>query len=123
MANYMQQGLSDEISINIFKYVTFPLSLILTCKNWYNISNDHMARAEWIVNQYGRAHALFHSIRLGPKFINLAVTKAIITNGAIIYGYFIQRLLLHFGKMDQLLNKLKTEHNATNNQNGRITQQ
>lgn len=116
ISNFMQLGLSNEILINIFKFVKFPLYLILTCKSWYNISSDHMVRAEWIVYQYGRAHALFHAIRLGPKFINLSVVKAIITNDAIISSYFIQRLLLHFGQLDQQLEILKMEHNA-NNQN------
>ncbi|CAG8571067.1 15783_t:CDS:2, partial [Cetraspora pellucida] len=114
--NFMQLGLSDEILINIFKFVRFPLNLILTCKSWYNISSDHMVRAEWIVYQYGRAHALFYAIRLGSNFINSSVAKAIVTNGAIISSYFIKRLLLHFGKFDQQLETLKMEHNV-NNQN------
>ncbi|CAG8513196.1 7347_t:CDS:2 [Cetraspora pellucida] len=114
--NFMQLGLSDEILINIFKFIRFPLNLILTCKSWYNISGDHMVRAEWIVYQYGRAHALFYAIRFGPNFINLYVAKAIVTNGAIISSYFIQRLLLHFGKADQQLETLKMDHNI-NNQN------
>ncbi|RIB13269.1 hypothetical protein C2G38_2198339 [Gigaspora rosea] len=123
ISNFMQLGLSNEILINIFKFVKFPLNLILTCKSWYNISCDHMVRAEWIVYQYGRAHALFHAIRLGPKFINLSVVKAIITNDAIISSYFIQRLLLHFGQLDQQLELLKMEHNANNQNISNVRQQ
>ncbi|CAG8791692.1 5536_t:CDS:2, partial [Cetraspora pellucida] len=68
------------------------------------------ARADWIICQYGRAHAL-HAIRLGPSFINLPVTKAIVAKKAILSRYFVQKLLINFGKPDQQLLKLKIAYN------------
>ncbi|CAG8510552.1 2207_t:CDS:2 [Gigaspora margarita] len=55
-----------ELLTNIFINVSSPLNLILTCKDWYNIFNDDSTRAEWVVYQCGRAHALYHAIRLDP---------------------------------------------------------
>ncbi|CAG8730375.1 9118_t:CDS:2 [Cetraspora pellucida] len=109
---YFQHRLVDEISIIIFKYVESPMNLMLTCKNWYKISIDQQARAKWIIYKYGHAHALFYAIKLGPNFINLPVARAIIANKAIISRYFIQRLLLHFGKLDNDLVTLKMEYNS-----------
>ncbi|RIB25091.1 hypothetical protein C2G38_2166822 [Gigaspora rosea] len=43
---YIQYRLVDEILINIFQYVEFPLNIILTCRNWYKISIDQQARAK-----------------------------------------------------------------------------
>src|SRR6185437_7033394 len=69
-------NLADEILINIFKFIFWPKSFALACKRFSAITRDDQARAEWIIYQYGRAHALFHAIRLGPTFINLSVAKA-----------------------------------------------
>ncbi|CAG8713914.1 15315_t:CDS:2 [Cetraspora pellucida] len=109
--SHFQHGLVDEISIQIFQYVESPLNLMLTCRHWYKISIDQQARAKWIIYKYGHAHALFYAIKFGQNFINLAVVRAIIANKAIISRYFVQRLLLHFGKFDKDLVALKMEYN------------
>ncbi|CAG8475304.1 21136_t:CDS:2 [Cetraspora pellucida] len=108
---YMNE-LSDEIKIRIFKFVQFPLCLLLTCKRWYYISMDCQARGEWIVYSYGKAHALFHAIRLGPNFINVGVVQIIIAKDGIISRYFIQRLLMHFGSYDQTLLDMKRDYSS-----------
>ncbi|CAG8593264.1 10566_t:CDS:2 [Cetraspora pellucida] len=109
--SHFQHGMVDEISIQIFQYVESPLNLMLTCRHWYKISFDQQARAKWIIYKYGHAHALFYAIKFGQNFINLAVVRAIIANNAIISRYFVQRLLLHFGKFDKDLVALKMEYN------------
>lgn len=45
-------------AIEFFKFVHTPLPLILTNRQWYTISKDPHARFEWLINKYGRAHAL-----------------------------------------------------------------
>src|SRR2546425_972718 len=52
-----------------------------------------------------------HAVRLGPTFIDIPVCQTLITRKVIISRYFAQRLLMHFGKYDQKLIKLKIEHN------------
>ncbi|CAG8605691.1 21791_t:CDS:2 [Cetraspora pellucida] len=80
----------------------------------FNISGDYLMRTEWLLFQYGSFRALFHAIRLDPTFINLSVARAIISKGAILSRYFVQRLLVQFGRYDQQLIKLKTINNARN---------
>src|SRR2546421_279944 len=100
------------VEINIFKYVNSTLNLDLTCRNWPAIAKDPYAKAEWLITRYGRAHALFHAVRLGPTFTDILVYQALIAKKVITSRYFLQRLLTHFGKYDQKLIELKIEHNV-----------
>ena len=102
----------DEIKINIFKYVDHSLNLALTCRNWSVIAKDPHAKSEWLLVHYGKAHALFYAVRLGPTFIDIPVCQILIARKVFISRYFIQRLLMHFGKFDQKLIELKMEHNV-----------
>ena len=106
------QNFEYEIKINIYKYVYSPLNLALSCRNWSVISKDPYAKTEWLLVRYGKCHALFHAVRLGPTFIDIPVCQTLITREVPISRYFIQRLLMHFGKYDQNLIELKIEHNV-----------
>src|SRR6266542_976139 len=106
------QSLYDEISIEIFKYIRTPISFVVTNRKWYSISQDPHARAEWLIYKYGKAHALFHAVRLGNSFITEEVIQALLSKNVILSRYFIQRLLMHFGTYDEKLIKLKVEHNV-----------
>src|ERR1043166_5354543 len=75
-------------------------------RNWSIIAKDPYAKSEWLIVYYGKAHALFHAVRLGPTFIDIPVCQTLIARN------FIQRLLMHFGKYDQKLIELKIEHNV-----------
>ncbi|PKY46703.1 hypothetical protein RhiirA4_461642 [Rhizophagus irregularis] len=101
-----------ELNIEFFKFVSTPLPLILTNRQWYTISKDPHARAEWLINKYGRAHALLHAVRLGNSYITPEVIQALLSRKAILYRYFVQRLLMHFGNYDEKLIELKIEHNV-----------
>ncbi|CAB5188271.1 unnamed protein product [Rhizophagus irregularis] len=104
------QSLYDELSIEIFKYITTPMSLILTSRKWYAISQDPHARAEWLIYKYGKSHALFYAIRL-DSFITLDVVQALLARNVVMSRYFVQRLLMYFGNHDQRLIELKVEYN------------
>src|SRR4051812_25950412 len=104
------EALSNEIRIEIFKFGN-TTSLSMTNHKWYAISQDPHARAEWLIYKYGRAHALFHAVRLGGSFITEDVVQTLLAKGAIISRYFIQRLLMHFGSYDEKLIELKIKHN------------
>src|SRR5437764_443779 len=101
-----------KIKINIFKYVNHPLNLVLTCRNWSVIAKDPYAKTEWLIIRYGKAHALFHAVRLRSTFIEIPVCQTLITRKVMISRCFVQRLLMHFGKHDQKLIELKIEHNV-----------
>ncbi|PKY17562.1 hypothetical protein RhiirB3_522092 [Rhizophagus irregularis] len=45
--------------------------LALTCRNWSAISKDAYAKTEWLLVRYGKSHALFHAVRLGPTFMDI----------------------------------------------------
>ncbi|EXX55878.1 uncharacterized protein OCT59_010613 [Rhizophagus irregularis] len=107
------QSLYDELRINIFKYVITPSSLVVTNREWFAISQDPHAKAEWLINKYGKAHALFHAVRL-RNFMTDNVVQALIARDAIISRYFVQRLLMHFGTIDEKLTKQKIEYNVHN---------
>src|SRR5436190_14541552 len=96
------QNFEYEIKINIFKYVTFPLNLALTCRNWYVIVKDPYAKSEWLIAHYGKAHALCHAVNLGSTFIDIPVCQTLIARSVVISRYFIQKLSIH-GKFDQHL--------------------
>ncbi|CAG8555186.1 9308_t:CDS:1, partial [Scutellospora calospora] len=93
-------------------YVKCPLNLILTCNDWHDIAKNNDAKAEWVICNYGRAHSLFHAVRLGPSFIDQTVAHAIITKGGILTRYFMQRLLVNYGSYDIKLIELKITHNV-----------
>src|SRR5688572_18223780 len=98
------QNFKYEIKINIFRYVKYPLNLALTCRAWSVIARDPFAKSEWLTVRYGKAHTLFNAARLGPTFISdIPVCQTLLTRNALISGYFVQRLLMHFGKYDQRL--------------------
>ncbi|CAG8775830.1 12554_t:CDS:2, partial [Cetraspora pellucida] len=90
--NYFH-GLPIETMINIFIHVESPKNLATSCKQWSIIARDHHAKAEWIIHKFGLAHCLFHSIRLGSTFINVAVAQTIILKGGILSRYLIQWLI------------------------------
>src|SRR5436190_18043448 len=106
------ESLIDEIRIEIFKYVENPLSFSLTDRKWNEVSRDPHARAEWLIFKYGRAHALFHAVRLGNNFTTIEVVQALLSRNVIFSRYFVQRLLMHFGSYDEELIELKIEHNV-----------
>src|ERR1044072_8240078 len=101
------QSLFNDIRIEIFKFVNIPISLVITDRTWYTISKNPRARTEWLIYKYGRAHALFHAVRL-KGFITEDVVRALLAKGAIISRYFIQRLLMHFGTYDEKLIEFKS---------------
>ena len=103
------EHLVDEIMINIFKYVNYPLNLALTCRNWSIITKDPYAKTEWLIEHYGKGHALFHAVRLGLTFIDMTVCQSLIERKVMTSRYFIQILLKHFRIYSEKLIKLKIE--------------
>src|SRR3954454_8551177 len=109
-------SLHVELKIEIFKHIDIPFSLILTNRSWYLISQDSYTRANWLIYKYGRAHALFHAVRLGKNFVSMNVVRSLLGKGAIISRYFIQRLTSQFGTLDQQLIKMKAQYNGNYNE-------
>ncbi|CAG8635408.1 3885_t:CDS:1 [Funneliformis mosseae] len=105
-------SLYDELNIEIFKHIPTPINLLVSSRKWHNISQDPHARAEWLIYKYGRAHAIFHAVRLGNGFITEKVIHLLLKK-AILSRYLIQRLLKHFGIDEKLITLpyLKVVHN------------
>jgi hypothetical protein len=114
------QNFEPKIKINIFKYIKSPLNLALTCRNWYVIAKDPYAKTEWLIARYGKAHALFNAVRLGPTFIDISVCQTLIARNIVISRCFIQSLLTHFGKYDQRLIEFKMEYDGVHHDTDRI---
>src|SRR6266498_3399673 len=106
------QSLYDELNVEIFKYVSTPISLIVTNCKWRDISQDPHARVEWLIYKYGIAHALFHAVRLGNTFLTLEVVRTLLHKKIIFSRYFLQRLLMHFGNYDERLLQLEEQHHV-----------
>lgn len=105
------ESLSSELKVEIFKYVSRPMSLILINRNWYSTSQNPHARAEWLIYKYGRAHVLFHAIRLG-NFASVEVVQTLLAKKAIISRYIVQRLMMQFGTYDQRLIEMRIKYNT-----------
>lgn len=115
--------LPDTIKENIFIFTPKPLFLILLDKKWYEISCESRIRAKWVIQNYGKANALFHAIRFGEHFISMELVIFLITEEKVILSrYLAQRLLLQFGKTDDTLIELKFRNdvNITINNNNII---
>jgi hypothetical protein len=104
------ESLCNELKVEIFRYVTTPMSLVLLNRNWHSTSQDCHARAEWLIYKYGRAHALFHAIRLN-NFVTVEVVQVLLAKKAIISRYFVQRLTMQFGSYDPKLIEMRTKYN------------
>ena len=104
--------LYNELRVEVFKYTKTPISLLLTNRDWYALSKDPHVRAEWLIYKYGKAHALFHAIRLAGTFTTLDVIRSLLAKNVIVSRYFIQRLLMQFGCFDQKLIDLKLMYSA-----------
>ena len=105
-------SLIDELCILTIKFVPTPISLIVTNRKWHAISRDPHARAEWLIYKYGKSHALFNAVRFGDGFITEEVVQSLLSKGATLSRYFVQRLLMHFVTYDERLIELKIEHNV-----------
>ncbi|CAG8437507.1 12659_t:CDS:1 [Acaulospora colombiana] len=114
------QNLIIELKVLIFEHTTNILDLGVTCKAWAKVIQDPHARAKWLIKKYGKSYALFHAVRLGPKFINAEVVQSLLSNKASLSRYFIQRLLLHFGEYDSKLTELKAKHNVCTAETNKI---
>jgi len=117
----------NKITKKIFTNVKTSLSLVLINKKWYKRSKEPKLRTKWIINKYGKLHALFHTIRYGNDFISLELVDILIKENVIFSRYLAQRLLLQFGQTDEILIRLKLQHednsdnNNINNNNQKIS--
>src|SRR5437763_13622747 len=116
------QNFEYEIKINIFKYANSPLylALTLTCRIWSVIAKDPYSKAEWSIKCYGKAYALFHTVRLGATFIDITIYRDLIARDIVLSRYFIQRLSVQFGKYDQRLIEYKIERSVNHLDSDRI---
>ncbi|RIA80641.1 hypothetical protein C1645_838327 [Glomus cerebriforme] len=106
------ENFEKTIKINIFKYVDNPMNLVLSCRTWSDVAKDFRAKAEWLLNQYGKIDAFFHAVRFGPPFIDIDVCRVLVSRNAIFSGYFIDKLLKHFGSRDPKLCAFEEEYNV-----------
>src|ERR1043166_6619346 len=82
-----------KIKFIIFKYVNSLSNLALACRNWSVIAKDPDIKFEWLIIHYGRVRALFHAVRLGPTFIDIAVCQTLIVRKVITSRYFVYSLI------------------------------
>ncbi|CAG8834075.1 4523_t:CDS:1, partial [Cetraspora pellucida] len=107
--------LPDELLIKIIKRIVILNHMIIVCKRFYTIISDHQFKADWIIFRFGKTHALFYAVNLGPSFINIKVVEAIICKGGNFSRYFIQRLHTVVGFFDKDLLKHKIRHRTAAN--------
>src|SRR6185312_14766497 len=100
-----------ELKLEIILHLRNPTVLAKCSHEWNSIVNLPSTKAKWLIFRHGRTHALFHAVRMGEPFINLDVVECLFAQKAHISRYFIQRLVLGFGKYDSRLIDLKLTHN------------
>ena len=59
-----------------------------------------MQNFEWLLVHYGKAHALFHAVRLGPTFIDIPVCQILIARKTIILRYSQNRIERYIIQLD-----------------------
>ncbi|CAG8813734.1 20539_t:CDS:1 [Cetraspora pellucida] len=109
MIDYITK-IPSELLSKILKYNKILIDLMLTCKIFLNIIKDNQFKMNWLFFHFGKSHALFHTVRLGPNFINVDLANMIVEKIGIS-RYFIQRLALRFSLYDKKLLELKLQHN------------
>ena len=103
--------LAPEIKVEIILYLSNPTSLAKCSREWNRIVNSPVTKSMWLIGRYGKTHALFHAVRMGEPFINVDVVECLFAQKAHLSRYFIQRVMLGFGKYDSRLIDLKLTHN------------
>ncbi|CAG8632841.1 4932_t:CDS:1 [Paraglomus brasilianum] len=107
--NYLD-GLAPEIKVEIIFHLSNPTPLARCSHAWYAAVNSPATKARWLTYRYGKTHALFHAVKMGEPFINVDVVECLFAQKAHLSRYFIQRLMLGFGKYDSRLIDLKLAH-------------
>ncbi|CAG8846574.1 32554_t:CDS:1, partial [Racocetra persica] len=95
------------IEQSIFIMIHNPLSIICAARTWYDISCSHTTRAKWLIFHHGKSHALFNTVKKGPKFLIYDQLKALFSLNILPSRYFVQRLILVFGQVDGDLVNMK----------------
>nr|CAG8465362.1 7703_t:CDS:1 [Entrophospora candida] len=85
------KSLPPELLIEVYIYNEFPLSFILINKHIYELCMSPIAKAKWILRNFGKTHALFHAIRLGKPFIMDDIITSLLKLKANFSRYFLQR--------------------------------
>ena len=67
-----------ELFIEVYKHIRYPISLILTNKEFHHLCVDPVAKSIWALANFGRIHVLFYAISLGKTFITVDVVKTLL---------------------------------------------
>ncbi|CAG8639211.1 2414_t:CDS:1, partial [Paraglomus brasilianum] len=103
-------GLATELKAEVILHLGNPIPLARCSRAWYATVNSPVTKSKWLISRYGETHALFHAVRMGDPFINVDVVECLFAQKAHLSRYFIQRLILGFGKYDSRLIGLKLAH-------------
>jgi len=104
-------GLAPELKVQVILCLDNPIPLAQCSHDWYAIVNSPATKSMWLISRYGKTHALFHAVRMGEPFINVDVVECLFAQKVQLSRYFIQRVMLGFGKYDSRLIDLKLTHN------------
>src|SRR5437763_12481292 len=102
-------SLPYEILVEIFILARYPSSFARANKSLLTVSKDSYARCRWLLYHFGKAHALFFGVSLGPYFISIEVVKGALANGAILSRYFLQKLNQCFGDRNPKLVRFRID--------------
>ncbi|CAG8586910.1 10776_t:CDS:1 [Paraglomus brasilianum] len=86
-----------ELKVEIASYVEIPFFLGCCSRDWHKIVNSPHTKYKWLLNKYGRIHALFHAVKIGEPLLNFEAAELILKNSHIS-RHFIHRLKLGYGK-------------------------
>ncbi|KAJ3715357.1 hypothetical protein C8R42DRAFT_218810 [Lentinula raphanica] len=87
--------LCDEILQLIFYELHDPTSFTLLSKRLHHFSQDPYTRAQYFLNRYGPARAVFEALGRG-KVVNETVLDILMTSGAHLSRYLVQIAIHHY---------------------------
>src|SRR5437763_1975649 len=92
--------LALELQVEIILELSNPTPLARCARHWYVIVNTPFVKAKWLIRRHGKAHALFHAVRMSEPFINVDVVECLFAQKAHLSRYFVQERIFGIGKSD-----------------------
>ncbi|KAF5385682.1 hypothetical protein D9757_005531 [Collybiopsis confluens] len=89
------ENLCDEVLQLVFCSLHDPTPFTLVSKRLHAFSQDPYVRAQYFLNRYGRAQAVYEALGRG-KVLNEKVLNILISSGAHVSRYLIQIAMHHY---------------------------
>src|SRR5438477_493218 len=115
---YLQYKISNEILIDIFKQIKYPINTIRTCKKFHIIITDPSCTAKWVIHNFDKKDMRYfnHLVNTNPKKIKekhhneikIEINKLLRESANLknIEGCYTYGEILYYGKLGNEIDKI-----------------